>query len=129
MGQATLSHNTSAPTSTHTSRPAQRCQRPFIMFPTEVARNTSLSACARLLYALLVHGNRRGKSPRKKALAESLGCSARTARACLGELEAAGLIRSRRVGLGRPNAYDLVPTAPADPDRSNFAALDEPLPA
>jgi hypothetical protein len=94
-----------------------RVRKPFVMLPVHVAADDTLSAPARLVYALLLdHARTHGHCwPGQELLAARLGVSTRQLRRYLRELETAGLIQTRRTG--RNNVYALpdVPDQEAPP--------------
>jgi len=77
-----------------------------------IAARKDLSDAAKLLHAALVSMVRQGFRWTQAEIAKALGWKKRQKvwRAA-GELVAAGLLRVRRLGLGRPNEYTLVETA------------------
>lgn len=76
-----------------------------------IGARRDLSDAAKRLHAALVSMVRQGLHWTQAELAEHLGWSSRQKvwRATT-ELLAAGLVRMRRLGLGRPNSYELVST-------------------
>jgi hypothetical protein len=99
--------------------------RPFIMFPSDVASDSSLSPEARLLYALLLDFAR-GKDgcyPTERTLAKLIGgrkkdgkpgpAHVRSVQRWLAELEVRGLIR--RHPWGRRNYYTIEPAVEPEP--------------
>lgn len=83
-------------------------QDPFIKMPVVVARNRALSVGAKIVYMALVnyHWQRRSY-PGHRSLAEEWGIGERSVKRYFAELEAAGLLASKRPGLGQPNIYTL----------------------
>lgn len=93
-------------------------QRGWTQLPNAVLFNENLSAAAVRFYAALVHyaGQKAECWPGQERLAESLGVSERTIRALRGELEAEGLLRTRRRGRGLTNLYVLlIPSSDRQP--------------
>lgn len=84
---------------------------------TSIAARRDLSDAAKLLHAALVSMIRRRLDWTQAELARELGWQSRQKvwrAAC--ELVAAGLLKVRRLGLGRPNEYLLVPTDDIGPE-------------
>jgi predicted transcriptional regulator len=78
----------------------------FTQLPNEVLYEASLSAQARLLYAMLWDlATFTHEEPEQDELAEKIGCTAKTLRGYLAELTTAGLVESVRRGRGMTNAY------------------------
>lgn len=92
---------------------------------TSVAARRDLSDAAKLLHAALVSMIRRRLDWTQAEIAAELGwgCRQKVWRAT-GELVAAGLLVVRRLGLGRPNEYILLPTAEISPE--DIAARAKP---
>ncbi len=76
-----------------------------------IARRTDLSDAAKLLHEAVVSMVRQGLSWTQDELAAQIGWRKRqTVWRAARELVAAGLLRVKRIGLGRPNEYHLVET-------------------
>lgn len=90
-----------------TERPDPAPQAPFVKFRVDVLTDGSLSASARIVYALLVHhhSKERGCFPGRDLLADELGASIPTVDRVLNELCAAKLIVKKRQGRGHNNTY------------------------
>lgn len=110
-------------------------QAGFTMVPNVVLLDGDMSMGARMVYAQLLHYAREKEEawPGQARLAAQLGCSERSLRTYIGELEEAELIRSRRRGMGRTNVYSIPaprpakkrmsrPANPADQDRQETRA-------
>ena len=97
----------------------------FVQVPSAVVFDPDLSPGAKVSYgALLWYAWRNGRFPGQKAMARELGGGESTIRRHLAELEKAGYIEARVLGLGRPNQYVVrslgkVPV----PDRSKMSGL------
>ena len=79
----------------------------FAAFPYVVLRDTTLSAGARLAYAVLLMyaWQEQACFPGQAKMAGDIGVGERQLRNYLKELESAGYIRIKRQGLNRPNLY------------------------
>jgi hypothetical protein len=82
-----------------------------------IAERRDLSDAAKLLHAALVSMIRRRLDWTQAEIADELGwrCRQKVWRASC-ELVAAGLLKVRRLGLGRPNEYILLPTDDITPE-------------
>lgn len=83
-------------------------REPFDCLFARVAERRDLSDGAKLLHAALVSRLRTGLAWTQVELGERIGASRQKVWRLLGELVAAGLLAIKRVGLGRPNEYELL---------------------
>lgn len=80
----------------------------FVQVPVVVVFDRDLTAGAKTMYgALLWYAWKHGGAPSQEAMAEHLGGGRRTIQRHLSELEKAGYIETRMLGLGKPNEYIL----------------------
>src|SRR5260221_173677 len=79
----------------------------FTQLPNYILRDKTLSAWARLAYAVLLsYAWQEGSCfPGQKRMADDLGCSERYLRAALNELKEHNYIDWKRQGLNKPNIY------------------------
>lgn len=98
-------------------------QKGFTQLPNAILRDASLSAGARLTYAMLSSFAWQDDEcwVGQKKLGELVGVKERAIRGYLGELEEAGLLEITQQGLQKPNLYTLFG---ADPDRHSDAGPD-----
>lgn len=98
-------------------------QQGFTQIPNAILRDPSLSAGARLTYAMLSSFAWQSDEcwVGQKKLGELVGVKDRAIRNYLEELEAAGLLEITQQGLQKPNIYTLFG---ADPDRHTDAGPD-----
>jgi len=94
----------------------------FTQVPNEVLADKSLSAQAKLLYSLLLsHAWEKNEAfPGQKSLGERMGCSTKTVRKYIRELEAAGYLKKKRRGLNHTNLYTLNKWIPTDYERKKL---------
>ena len=94
----------------------------FTIIPNTILRNPALSLQSRHLYSLLLSYAWQDNEcfPGQARLATDAGCSERQVQNLLGHLIAAGLITTRRRGLGKTNVYTICRwegfAKPTDPD-------------
>jgi len=107
-------------------------QRGFTMKPNAVIDSDAMSVYAHRLYDLFLYYARQDDAcwPGQEGLRRLMKCSERQTRHALRELEAAGLVRTRRRGQGKTNVYILlVPRTArgADPDSrpAEYAGQDQ----
>lgn len=86
-------------------------RRGFTTIPNAVIDSTGLSVGARLLYGLLLRWlwYDGATDPGYAFLVERMGASEDYVRKCMNELIAAGLVSSKRRGLGMTNLYVIEP--------------------
>lgn len=105
----------------------------FTMVPNCILLSEDLSLVAKGLYSLLVYYARADEATwaGQETLYRKLGCSERRLRDAIRELEGAGLLRSRRRGLGLTNVYVLLDRVPVPPSSAPTEVADRhaaPLP-
>lgn len=81
----------------------------FTQVPNVVLRNPELSMGAKLAYAVLLSYAWQDKScfPGQARMARDMGCTEKSVRAHLKELQDTGIVSVRRRGQGRTNIYTL----------------------
>ena len=80
----------------------------FTALPNVILLDRALSYGAKQAYALLLHYSWRYRGfPGQATMALDMAATDRTVRKYLKELEDAGLVTIRQLGLGRPNTYIL----------------------
>jgi len=84
--------------------------RGFGMIPARVLFDKELSAGAKAMYCALWYWGHNGDrtAPSQADMAEEFGGGRRTVQRHLSNLEEAGYVKTRRVGLGKPNEYVIV---------------------
>jgi DNA-binding Lrp family transcriptional regulator len=94
----------------------------FTQVPNEVLSDKTLSAQAKLLYSLLLsHAWEENKVfPGQKSLGDRMGCSTKTVRKYIKELENAGYLKKKRRGLNNTYLYTLNKWISSDYERKKL---------